>query len=97
MTPSGERVYASFATPRDHPRLVLHHYVYGSRQDYERKVQRGFAEARGEKDQARQNSRVQAEFHRHNEVAVEIPRETVHAPTDLLRELGVLAQLYVAS
>ena len=97
VTPGGERVYGSFATPRDDPLLVLHHYVYRSRQDYERKAQRGFAEARGAKDQARHNSRAQAEFHRHNEVDVGVRKEIVRATADLLREWGVPADLYAAS
>jgi hypothetical protein len=97
VTPGGQRVYGSFARASNAPLLVLHHYVYRSRQDYERKVQRGFAEERGAKERARQNSRAQAEFHRHNEVGVAIPKETVRATAELLRELGVPADLYVPS
>ena len=90
-------MYGSFAKPRDEPNLVLHHYVYRSRQDYERKVRRGFAEERGERERARHSSRVQTEFYRHNEVTVDVPRETTRATAEVLCELGFPPDLYVAS
>lgn len=97
VTPDGQRVYGSFAVPCDEPILVLHHYVYRSRQDYERKVRRGFAEERGERQRERRRSRVQSEFHKHNDVSVDISRETLRATADMLRELGFPPGLYVAS
>jgi Glycosyltransferase family 92 len=96
VTPDGRRVYGSFATPRDDPILVLHHYVYRSRQDYERKLRQGFVDKGEAKERARHSTRVQTEFPRHNEVTVGMSRETLHATAEVLRELGFPPGLYVA-
>jgi hypothetical protein len=97
VTPSGRRAFGSFAAPCDESILVLHHYVCRSRQDYERKVRRGFAEERGRKDQERQDSRSATEFCRHNEVNVGVPEETLRATAEVLRESGFPSSLYHAS
>ena len=97
VTPDGRRVYGSFAAPRDRPLLMLHHYVYRSRQDYERKMRGGFVDARGAKDEGRHISRAQVEFHNHNDVSVAIPTETLRATAEVLHGLGFPSGLYVAS
>lgn len=97
VTPQGRRAYGSFASWADEPILVLHHYVYRSRQDHERKLRRGYVDARGMKVQTREASRVEAEFHRHNEVTVAIPKEITSATAEVLREIGFPPSLYGAS
>ena len=85
VTPDGRRVYGSFAAPSERPLLVLHHYVYRSRQDYEQKMRGGFVDARGAKDEGRHISRAQVEFHNHNDVSVAIPAETLRATAEVLQ------------
>lgn len=93
-TPAGRRVHGSFVTPDLPPRLVLNHYVYRSREDYERKSSHGFVDAAGAADQARRTSLAGAEFARHNDVDITLPERVLRATADLLRELGYPEELY---
>jgi hypothetical protein len=95
-TPEGRRVFGSFATVFDRTSLVLNHYVYRSREDYERKAGagHGFVDASGAQEQARRAERAAAEFHRHNEVAAQVPEATRRATADLLQRLGYPEGLY---
>ncbi|HET6663976.1 MAG TPA: glycosyltransferase family 92 protein [Acidimicrobiales bacterium] len=93
-TPAGRRVHGSFVTPDLPARLVLNHYVYRSREDYERKSSHGFVDAAGAADQARRTSLPEAEFGRHNDVEVTLPEPVLRATAALLRELGYPEQLY---
>jgi hypothetical protein len=97
-TPDGRRVYGSFVTPAEHPELVLNHYVYRSREDYERKSrpQHGFVDASGAAEQKRRADRADSELPRHNEVVVPVPDATRQATADLLRRLGYPEALYRA-
>lgn len=81
-------------TPDLPARLVLNHYVYRSREDYERKSSHGFVDAAGAADQARRTSLPEAEFGRHNDVEVTLPEPVLRATAALLRELGYPEQLY---
>lgn len=87
-TPDGRRVLGSFVRPADAPRLVLNHYVYRSREDYERKAGRGFVDASGARDQARRADLAEREFHKHNEIVSVVPPEHRVATAALLAELG---------
>jgi Glycosyl transferase family 2 len=93
-TPQGRRVYGSFVSPPDRPRLVINHYVYRSREDYERKAARGFVDASGAREQARTAGRADAEFGRHNDVRVTLPEATLDATAGRLRRLGLPPELY---
>jgi Glycosyl transferase family 2 len=93
-TPDGRRVYGSFVTAPAHPRLLINHYVYRSREDYERKLVRGFVDAMGAREQARHAGRVAAEFDRHNEATFTLPRATLDATAARLRALGYPTELY---
>jgi Glycosyltransferase family 92 len=93
-TPAGRRVHGSFVTPDLPARLVLNHYVYRSREDYERKSSHGFVDAAGVADRARRTSLAEAEFDRHNDVEVKLPERVLRATADLLRELGYAEELY---
>ncbi|HEX6167230.1 MAG TPA: glycosyltransferase family 92 protein [Acidimicrobiales bacterium] len=96
-TPGGRRVHGSFVTPDRPAQLVLNHYIYRSREDYERKSSHGFVDAAGAADQARRRSLADAEFDRHNDVEITLPEATLRATADLLRELGYPEQLYDAA
>ena len=96
-TPDGRRVFGTFVTPSDVPRLVLRHYVYRSREDYSRKVRRGFADAAGVRDAARSAELIEREFRQHNDVRAPVPGQAVEATAGLLRELGYPTRLYEAS
>ncbi|HEY8527407.1 MAG TPA: glycosyltransferase family 2 protein [Acidimicrobiales bacterium] len=95
-TPDGRRVFGSFVTPAAEPSLVIHHYVYRSREDYERKARpsHGYATAVGARERARRLERAEAEFHRHNDVTVTVPEAARRATADLLRRLGYPEELY---
>jgi hypothetical protein len=95
-TPAGRRVFGTFATPIDRPALLVHHYVYRSREDYQRKAgpTYGFVDASGAQEQARRAERAASEFHRHNDVVVAVPEATRRATADLLRRLGYPEALY---
>ncbi len=84
----GRRVLGSFAKPPSDPRLSLNHYVYRSRQDYERKAGLGFVDASGAKDQARRADLAEHEFHRHNDALGGVPAEQRAATAALLADLG---------
>ena len=96
VTPGGDRVFGSFVVPPQSPRLELRHYVYRSREDYERKTRRGYVDAQSARDQARNLEVADAEFRRNNEVVVPPEERTVKATADLLRELGYPDELYAA-
>ncbi len=93
-TPAGRRVYGSFVSAPAHPRLVVNHYVYRSREDYERKLARGFVDASGAREQARHTDRAAAEFDRHNDVMITLPRATLDATAARLRRLGYPSELH---
>jgi Glycosyl transferase family 2 len=87
-TTDGRRVFGSFVRPPAAPRLELRHYVYRSREDYERKARHGFVDASGAKDRARLTKLAASEFDRHNEVLVETSPEVLRGTASLLAELG---------
>ena len=96
-TAAGGRVFGSFVRPpAEPPALHIHHYVYRSREDYERKVARGFVDAAGARDGTRRAARVDAEFARHNDIVVTVPDRMRRATADRLRRLGYPEELYVA-
>ena len=95
-TVDGRRVAGSFSKPGRSAPIVLHHYVYRSRIDYERKTARGFATSRGALDQGRHADRLDLEFGRHNRARV-APSSTVLLSTRLfLEELGYDRLFYCA-
>lgn len=94
VTPEGRRVFGSFIAPPQQPVLVLHHYVYRSREDYERKTKRGFVDASGSRERSRHLSVLDAEFDRHNEVQVTPSESTVSATAELLRQLGLPDEIH---
>ena len=93
-TPDGRRVFGSFVRPSDSPELVVHHYVYRSREDYERKAQLGYSDAWGAKATVRRLSRSDSEFPRHNDVRVTVPTDATRAAADLLDQLGYPSDLH---
>jgi Glycosyl transferase family 2 len=96
-TAQGRRVFGSFVRPpAAPPALHLHHYVYRSREDYEHKLVRGFADAAGPREAARREARVDAEFERHNDIVVTVPDRMREATAARLRRLGYPAELYLA-
>jgi hypothetical protein len=97
VTPQGRRVCGSFSAWAPAPALVLHHYVYRSREDYERKLRMGFVDARGANSRARNHRRAQAEFHLHNEVAVGIPERVIADTAQTLHGLGFPSHLFESS
>ena len=93
-TLDGRRVAGSFSEPSDDPPIVLHHYVYRSKADYERKTTQGFVDSRGALDQGRQANRVELEFRKHNQVRI-VPLPGVLRRTQVfLEELGYDKQFY---
>jgi hypothetical protein len=93
-TAGGRRVWGSFVSPpRQAPALLIHHYIYRSREDYERKVARGFATAAGMREQARRAERTEAEFHRHNDIPEAVPEPAREATAGRLRRLGFPAEV----
>lgn len=87
-TPEGRRVFGSFVRPNPTAELVLHHYVYRSRQDYEAKARRGYSTAIGARERARRIELVETEFHKHNDVKATVPLSARHETARLLAELG---------
>jgi Glycosyl transferase family 2 len=87
-TPDGRRVYGTFVTAPANPVLVVNHYVYRSREDYERKAALGFVDASGAREQARNAARAAAEFDSHNEATIPVPPATLAATAARLRRLG---------
>ena len=86
----------SFAGPADPAPLVLNHYVYRSREDYERKARHGFVDAVGARDRARQAERAEMEFGKHNDVHAPLPAAVVAATAARLAELGYPDELWQA-
>jgi len=97
VTPEGHRVFGSFITPPTQARLELRHYVYRSREDYERKTRRGYVDAHGARDKSRNLAVADAEFRKRNDVRVEPDERTVRATAELLRGLGYPDELYASS
>jgi hypothetical protein len=95
-TPDGRRVFGSFVRAAPEPALVVHHYVYRSREDYEAKLTRGYSTASGAKAQVRRASRAETEFHRHNDVRQPVPEAATQATAQLLDELGYPPELYLS-
>jgi hypothetical protein len=95
-TPDGRRVFGSFVTPSPSPALVLNHYVYRSRQDYERKAsaKHGFVDASGAQEQRRRAGLAEFEFGRHNDVVAQVPEATRRRTADLLQRFGFPESLY---
>ena len=95
-TPEGRRVFGSFVPPATRPALALNHYVYRSREDYERraKPQHGYVDASGAREQRRRFDRAETEFHRHNDVVAPVPEAVRKATADLLQRLGYPEELY---
>lgn len=89
-TPDGRRVFASFVYPSGATggALVLNHYVYRSRADYERKARQGFVDARGALDQARQAAKIESEFVRHNEQVLALPADLLTRTRETLKRMG---------
>jgi hypothetical protein len=94
VTAEGRRMLGSFITPPTAPPLVLHHYIYRSREDYDRKTRRGFVDASGAKERARQIAVADEEFHRRNDVAAPPPAATTRATAELLARLGYPAEIH---
>lgn len=88
VTPDGRRVFGSFTTPPLNPRLELRHYVYRSREDYERKTRRGFVDASGYRERSRALAVVDDQFRQHNDVRIDPEPRVTTATADLLRALG---------
>jgi len=97
VTPEGDRAFGSFITPPSCPRLELRHYVYRSREDYDRKTRRGFVDASGAKDRSRRPSVADAEFSKRNDAHVAPDRRVVEATANRLRALGYPADLFSPS
>jgi Glycosyltransferase family 92 len=93
-TSDHRRVLGSFAPPPGDAWLELRHYVYRSREDYERKARHGFVDASGAKDRARQTTRADGEFHRHNDVRAPMPPAVLEGTARLLAELGYSSDIY---
>lgn len=97
-TPEGRPVFGSFVAPSDRPSLVLHHYVYRSSEDYERKASAGYGSTDvAFRERARRLERAEAEFHRHNDVVATVPERTRRATAELLRRLGYPEHLYAST
>jgi glycosyltransferase involved in cell wall biosynthesis len=96
VTPEGRRVFGSFITSLRQSSLAVHHYVYRSREDYERKTRRGFVDASGFKERPQQLSLADREFHRHNDVHVEPSAGATRATAELLQRLGYPEEIYEA-
>jgi hypothetical protein len=94
VTAEGRRVFGSRVAPPERPSLVLHHYVYRSTEDYERKARRGYVDQAGAREQARNLAAAEREFDRHNDVHVPPDPAVVRATSGLLRDLGFPAELY---
>jgi Glycosyltransferase family 92 len=95
-TADGRRVFGSFVDPPEDPPLVLNHYVYRSREDYERKATHGFVDARSAKDRHRQTDHAAHEFANHNDVHAPLPPWTLAATGRLLEALGYPDELFRA-
>jgi len=87
-TTDGRRVFGSFVRRPGAAQLVVRHYVYRSREDYERKAGHGFVDASGARDRARVSDRAAREFHRHNDMDVAMPADVLRRTASLLAELG---------
>jgi hypothetical protein len=96
-TPDGRRVTGSFSEPEKDLPLVLRHYVYRSKADYERKTARGYAESRGALDKARHANRTNPEFNKHNHIRVVTSPGVLDATRLFLEELGYGKHLYNTS
>jgi hypothetical protein len=93
-TPTGRRVRGSFSKPDNRAALVLHHYVYRSRADYERKTARGFATFQGALDQRRHANRIDLEFGKHNNTSIAASQDVLAATRLFLHELGYDRRFY---
>lgn len=93
-TPDGRRVFGTFVRASSRAAVVLHHYLYRSREDFERKARRGYSTATGERAQARRLSRADTEFHKHNDAHVTVPDSTREATARLLAKFGYPPELY---
>ena len=93
-TPDGRRVTGSFSEPEKDPSLVLRHYVYRSKEDYQRKTARGFVDSRGASDSARHANRINIEFGKHNHIRIVASPGVLHSTRLFLKELGYDRHLY---
>ncbi len=86
----------SFARTADPAPLVLNHYVYRSREDYERKARHGFVDAVGRQGPGAPVGRADREFGKHNDVHAPLPAAVVAATAARLAELGYPDELWQA-
>ena len=94
VAPDGRRVFGSFVTPSPRPRLVLRHYFYRSREDYLRKVARGFVDASGARQRARRLSAAERMFTVRNDVPVAEDPAVTRRTAEMLQSLGFPEELY---
>lgn len=91
----GSPVFGSLGSSDCGPdRVEISHYVYRSRADYSAKVSRGYADLRGAKDRARNESRIAIEFGRHNEEQAVVSDEVLEKVARDLASLGFPSELF---
>jgi hypothetical protein len=93
-TPDGRRVFGTFVRSRTVPDLVLHHYLYRSREDYERKAQRRYPTEAGMLGPSRRPELADDKFGVHNDVRVTVSIPVTRATARLLGDLGYPPELY---
>jgi Glycosyltransferase family 92 len=93
-TPDGRPVFGSFVRSRTVPDLVLHHYLYRSREDYERKARRQYPTEAGTPGPSRRPELAGDKFGAHNDVRVTVPVPAKQATARLLGDLGYPPALF---
>lgn len=96
-TLDGRRVFGTFVRPAPDPELLIHHYVYRSREDYDRKARRPYGTAVGAIVNVRNPQRSSSEFQRHNEISMTAPPEVIRRTKAALREFRFGPPILAAS
>lgn len=93
-TPDGRRVFGTFVRADGEPDLVLHHYLYRSREDYERKSRRTYATAAGAVHGSRGPKLADEKFHHNNDAQVSVPETARSETARMLAALGFPPELH---
>ncbi len=93
-TPDGQRVFGSFVRAAAGPDLVLHHYLYRSREDYERKARGAYATASGGVHRSRRMELADQKFRDNNDAPISIPEAARSETARMLADLGFPPELH---
>jgi hypothetical protein len=93
-TPDGRRVFGTFVRADADADLVLHHYLYRSREDYERKSRSTYSTASGGAHRSRRMELADEKFRHNNDAQISVPETAKRETARMLAALGFRPELH---